>query len=86
MAVELFGRITSHDPNPAKDFRLGRSLGSGEEDQLVLLAGTSLSSGLVSWKMSPSCGVTVDISNGASWTGDVALEGARVMGGLVSLS
>jgi len=36
-----------HDPNPAKDFRSGWSSGSGEEDRLVLLAGASLSLGLV---------------------------------------
>jgi len=52
----------------------------------VLLAGASLSSGLVSWKMSPSCGVTIVVSRGTGRIGDVAREGALVMGRLVSFS
>ena len=49
-------------------------------DRPVSLGGATLLSGLVSWKMSPLCGVTAEMSNGASQTGDVALEGALVIG------
>ena len=51
---------------------------------VLLLGGASLTSGLVSWNTSLSCGVTIEVSSGGSRIGDAALDGAYVIGSPVN--